>query len=179
MPGFQISTDAGNTEGPRHIIETARNHRFKLEVLEPFGSTSTGILLYLEKCTRPTPEFDQIVIHNGQDEIYRPGKSRWLPVEFTFYEVLNSGGNKNDAADKIYQWWGQTMLDIQQSSLNPAANFYKRAELAMLDGEGNAIWKYYLYDCWPLKVTPSDLSYADTELGRISVTLHYNKAEEK
>ena len=92
MPGFQISTDAGNTEGPRHIIETARNHRFKLEVLEPFGSTSTGILLYLEKCTRPTPEFDQIVIHNGQDEIYRPGKSRWLPVEFTFYEVLNRGG---------------------------------------------------------------------------------------
>jgi len=181
MPGFFISTHSGtlSTDLPIHTIETARSHRFRLEVLEPFGVGQNGILLYLEKCTRPTPEIDEVVIYNGQDEIYRPGKNRWLPIEFTFYERLNSGGTTDDAAEKIYKWWGETMINLQESSLNQTSDFYKRAELTMLNGLNETVWKYYLYDCWPAKVTPSDLAYSDSEIARISVTLRYNKAEEK
>lgn len=202
MPGFNISTGAGcdNADsrlngqaiynGSSNNIETARSHRFKLEILDPFGRSSEGgsIILNLEKCTRPTPEIDEIVLHSGQDEIYRPGKNRWNPVEFTFYERLrgapseNSNGAEsptNSVAQNIYKWWGSTMINLQASSHKPVANYYKRAELSMKDGYGNDVWTYYLYDCWPVKVTPNTLDYSNTDIARITVTLRYNKAQEK
>jgi hypothetical protein len=49
----------------------------------------------------------------------------------------------------------------------------------MLDGLGNPIWTYYLVNCWPSKITPSDLSYAMTEIADITVTLTYDRALEK
>lgn len=118
MPGFNIptppscSTDALQQDstylGPVSSVETARRHRYLLEVLEPFGTQDSGLLLFLSTCGRPTPEIDQIVIHNGQDEIYRPGKQRWGPVEFTFYEKLTPQDPPftDQAAQFIYDWWG-------------------------------------------------------------------------
>jgi len=200
MPGFNIATDKAincpandsnltNTpiyQGPSYTEETARSYRYKLEVLEPLGTTTgNGILLFLEKCTRPTPEVDEIVIHSGQDEIIRPGKNRWSPIEFTFYEKLSGaasedGGSPIDSvAEKIYEWWGSSMIDLKTSSHRPVTDYYKRAELSMKDGYGNDVWTYYLYDCWPVKVTPGNLDYADSQIARITVTLRYNKAQEQ
>jgi hypothetical protein len=135
----------------------------------------------MEKCTRPTPESDEITIHNGQDEIYRPGKNKWNPVEFTFYEKFRGqpGDFTNDAADKIYRWREETVAVLRESRLAPALVMYRNAELQMLDGVGNSAWTYFLYDCWPQKVTPSDLAYSDTDIATVSVTLRYNKAQEK
>lgn len=195
MPGFNIPPlqGAGNAcdpdsfqeeaayYGPSTTVETARKHRYKLEILEPFGTEADGILLFCEKCTRPTPEMDEITIHNGQDEIYRPGKQRWNPIEFTFYEKLrgNEGVYVDEAAERIYRWWGETMIDLQRSVHNPIANYYKRAQLQMLDGVGYPVWTYFLYDCWPQKVSPIELAYSDSDIATITVTLRYNKAQER
>lgn len=194
MPGFNIPfasechddnafQDPSVFDGPDYQVETARKYRYALDILEPFGTQSneSGILLFLEKCTRPTPEYEEITIHNGQDEIYRPGKNKWNPIEFTFYEKLSGKPNDftNQAAERIYQWWAETVADIRASRLLAAKDFYKNAELQMLDGVGNSVWTYFLYDCWPQKVTPSDLAYSDTDIATVSVTLRYNKAQEK
>ena len=48
----------------------------------------------------------------------------------------------------------------------------------MLDGEGNTIWKYELYGCWPSKVSPSDLDYKSTDISSISMTLQIDRAVE-
>jgi hypothetical protein len=147
-------------------------------LLEPFGySDSYGILLFLEKCTRPTLEVDEITIHNAQDEIYRPGKQRWSPIEFTFYEKADD--RVDEVAERIYSWWGQTMIALTRSTHNRVTNYYKSAVLQMLDGVGHPIWSYYLYDCWPQKVSPIELSYSDSDIATITVTLRFNKAEEK
>ena len=193
MPGFNIplnakcvDTDAfkesGTYVGPHNTVETARVHRYRLEILEPLQS----VVLFCEKCTRPTPEIDEIVIHNGQDEIYRPGKQRWSPIEFTFYEKLRGGdpltgiGDQTDeTAELIYKWWGETMIDLTRSAHNPVKDYYKQAQLQMLDGVGNPVWTYFIYDCWPQKVSPTDLSYSDSEIATITVTLRFNKAQER
>jgi hypothetical protein len=178
----------GPTPGPAYTIETARKHRYRLEVLEPFGSyagSGNGILLFLEKCTRPTPEIDEITIHNGQDEIYRPGKQRWGPVEFTFYETLRGGDahgigeQVDEVAERMYAWWGQSTIALTESRQGSPTDYYKRAQLQMLDGIGSPVWTYYLHDCWPQKITPIELAYSDTEIATITVTLRFNKAEEK
>ncbi len=188
MPGFNIiippSRDAcrapGFNTGPPNITETARQHRYRLEVLEPLGSQGAGLLLYLAKCTRPSVEFDEIAIHSAQDEIFRPGKIHWKAIEFTFYEKLT--GALTDLNDQcaflLYQWWADTMLNIQTSLFNPPDTYLKDAHLNMLDGNGDPVWSYLIYDCWPAKISPADLDYSNTALSTITVMLRLSKAVE-
>lgn len=191
MPGFNIPAESCLDEnafkedaaytGANHVIETSRSHRYLLEIFEPMeGKGNT--LLYLEKCTRPSPEFDEIVIHNGQDEIYRPGKNKWGPLEFIFYEVLRGnepGSFKNSVAENLYEWWAKTMIILSDSKQGKPQDFYKNAYLQLLDGVGNPVWSYKIYDCWPQKISPSQLSYSESEIATISISLRFNKAEEE
>lgn len=181
-PNIQIFDEASAYQGPGFVTETARRHRFRIDLFEPFGPISLGqpgagdIMLFVEKCTRPTPEIDEITIHNGQDEIYRPGKQRWGPVEFTFYEKVEE---RDEVAERIYDWWGRVMINLTRSGHNLPTDYYKSGQLQMLDGVGNPVWTYFLYDCWPQKVSPIELSYSDTDIATITVVLRFNKAEER
>lgn len=202
MPGFNIPfssfchdddafQEMSSYEGPTYLKETARAHRYKLEVmsgLDGLSGSGEGILLFLSKCTRPSAEIDEITIHNGQDEIYRPGKNRWRPIEFTFYEVLNDVEGPptlNVTASKIFSLWAERAVNLQTSrigSVNTDAAgtaYYTNAQLDMLNGVGNPVWTYDLYRCWPVKVVPKDLSYGDSAISETSVTLRFDKAFER
>lgn len=195
MPGFNIKFSGSCNDGPSIpgaidyigpdiYVETARVHRYALEVFTPFGTKDSGILLYLSKCTRPTPEIDEIVIHNGQDEIYRPGKNRWQPMEFTFYEVLkesdiNSPPDRSETAEMMFQLWANKAIKLARSSGFGPNDFCSDAQLDMLNGVGSSIWTYHIYRAWPIKVSPKDLNYSNSDLSEISVTMRFDKAEEK
>lgn len=191
MPGFHIPEainsclddgafrDRSAYTGPDPNMEYARRNRWLLEFMEPFGMVYDGILVYAHKCTRPTPEIDEVVIHHGQDEIYRPGKNRWNPIDFTFYE--KAPGNPptiDETASLIYKWWAKTTLVLTESRHGELRDYLKNGNLQMLDGSGKMIWEYRLYECWPMKVSPSDLDYADSNIAEITVTLRFNKAKE-
>jgi len=198
MPGFDLSgladichdhsigTPLSHSRAqPSMTTETARRYRYSFELLEPLDQES--LLLFAYKITRPSAEIDQITIHNGQSEIYRPGKNRWLPIDITFYERIfgetdagpDTGNGYDQPAELIYNWWAKTMIDITTSLHGPPSAYRKPGQVAMLDGLGNSIWVYYLSNCWPMKVSPSDLGYADTEIAEITITLSYDKATEK
>jgi hypothetical protein len=167
MPGFRIPTrDSCPGEpgtGPVHTIETARKHRYILEVCEPMGEQHAGLLLYLAKCTRPNIDIDEVTIHSGQDEIVRPGKHHWKAIEFTFYEKLRGESQLTDhCAELVWRWWAETMFRLRDSVHNPASDYLKNCQLQMLDGGGDDVWTYFLFDCWPSKVSPSDLAYSDS-----------------
>lgn len=201
MPGFSIPLESedicdgagggppGVTKGPDYAMETNRKHRYLWEIFGNNNSTGSStpsddwesLLVYAYKSGRPSIEFDEITIHSGQDEIYRPGKSRWKPVEISFYEVVdgNKGKMKSKVGEAIYEWWSNTMLNIITSSFHKPIDYLKPCVLAMLDGAGNATWRYELCDCWPQRVTPSDLSYVETEIADITVTLRFDKAVER
>ena len=203
MPGFRWIYDDGcgrgsGGDGPSPAAETARVHRYMLEILEPMGDKATGLLMYLQKCTRPGIEVDEITIHSGPDEIQRPGKMRWSPVEFTFYEVLGKGprspdspryvgggaagdaaANVNLCAKYIYEWWSRTMVDIRTGLHSAPSDYLKDAQLDMLDGDGLPVWTYALYDCWPSKVSPADLDYTNSAIGTINVTMRFSKCIER
>jgi hypothetical protein len=158
-------------EGPPYTEETARVHRYKLQVMQPIDPYAEGLLLYAYKCGRPAPEIDEITIHSGQSEIYRPGKNRWRPLEFTFYEVLDD--ECDIAARAMYNWHAQIMFNSPEYHHNPPRLYLKPVRLDMLDGTGQSYWIYEMLDCWPTKVTPSDLSYADTAIADVTVTMRF------
>ena len=179
MPGFNIE---GTLIGqPSNTVETARSHRYVFSVLEPLKD----ILVYAHKASRPTFETDVIKIHSGQDRIYRPGQHYWNPIEITIYEVVlshygSSAPNMplNNTANYLYEWWQGTMVDTLKSRQGKPRGYRKECKLEMLDGEGNTIWKYELYGCWPSKISPSDLDYKSTDISSISMTLQIDRAVE-
>jgi len=160
-------------------MEYARRHRWVINILEPLGSVRDGILIYAHKCGRPVPEVDQIKIHHGQDEIYRPGKNRWSPIDISFYEKA-PGQDKliNETAQRLYRWFAQTTIITAQSIQGDLSTYLKSTTVKMVDGAGNGIWNYFLYNSWPMKITPTELDYADTSLGEITMTLSFDKAVE-
>jgi hypothetical protein len=139
-----------------------------------------NMLFFLKNATRPTVEIDQIVVHNGQDEIYRPGKQRWSPIDLTFYEVISAKDGdsaENWAPGRIFAWWARNCLIVEES--RRAKNFAINAQLSLVDGAGTSVWTYFLYQAWPVKVAPSNLDYTSTDIGEITVTLRFSKAMEK
>jgi len=189
MPGFDVSainaqchdSDAFTTpskySGYAANVETARAHRYKFEILKPLEH----LLLYAYKAGRPSYEVDDMVIHSAQDEIYRPGKTHLKTIDISFYEYLSPMDPPftDTTASQIYKWWAESMVDITTSLHKPLDQYMFECQLDMLDGVGMPVWTYFMYDCWPLKVTPSELSYADTGIADITVTLRYSKFQEK
>lgn len=214
MPGFQIvdesrsgppqecnsraflSPDKIKTNeerySPQNTTETFRKYRYSATIygLENnnfhFGNSPT---LYLESCGRPKVELDKITIHHGQDEIYRPGKSRWSPINMTFYEAVgyNTGSNKYSwqVADAIYRWmntvvtrFGVEKQDTRYSSIQKADALYRDVLITIESGDGYKLREYYLRESWPTSITPSELSYSSNELTKIEMELSYNRAEE-
>lgn len=202
MPGFKIpinydpacANDSINisfrndlSSNPSHTIEIARAHRWIFRTLTPLDQSSgdPNILIYAFKCGRPTVEIDEIKIFRGQQEIYRPGKHRWMPIELAFYDVYEGGDSQQPesvynagVSSKLYKWWSEVTLNASTNNVNRASEIYKTGALIMQDGFGKSVWSYKLFDIWPIKVTPSDLDYSSTNLAEISVTMRYNKAEE-
>lgn len=193
MPGFNIPfNNACHDEyavdtspgyrGPAHLVETARSHRYLLQVLRPLGGENFNLdddlLLFLAKCTRPEMETDEIVIHNGKDEIYRPGKNRWRPIEFTFYEKLDEEAQRDVSAGSIFRWWARECNDIRNSRILPPSELATDSQLDLLNGAGESIYTYQLYRCWPSKVSPSGLDYSSSDICKITVTMRFDKAIE-
>ena len=193
MPGFNVvlpecfesenSSKASGYIGPSNLEDTLRSQRFRATMRSFNGNYDIGLSLL--KCSRPTPEIDEIVIYNGQEEIYRPGKHRWRPVEFTFYERLKySGRNESEHRDipvvnrYIFDLWSKEVLNFVNHGLRAPEILYKEVNLEMLSGDGNPAWSYKLYQSWPTKVTPSDLDYSASDICTTTVSMRFNKAVE-
>jgi len=173
MPGFLIDGVGNPARNPPNTVETGRRHRYLLTLLNPLED----VLIYAHKVTRPTFEAEVITVHSGQDLIYRPGKHKWNPIEMTIYDVVSSGGMDNTAS-AIYDWWRNSMIDTSNSKQFKPADYRKNCSLEMLGGDGSSLWLYQLYGCWPSKVSPSDLQYAETAIADITITLQVDRVVE-
>jgi hypothetical protein len=196
MPGFNIPSQADSTCGfsdiptnntlststlPLHTVETIRSHRYKIEVLSDFDK----ILMYAHRAQRPIIEFDRMVINNGLEEIYRPGKYRWQPITVTFYEIVDKPGDVpvNTTAETIYKWVNSAkgVADFKKSIINKPVKpdgYLRDLIISLEDGLGKSAWKYQLFDAWPMNITPDELDYSSSSIQCITLTISYNKALE-
>jgi len=172
MPGFLIDGVGDPAKNPPNTVETGRRHRYLLTLLDPLKN----VLIYAHKVTRPTFETELITVHSGQDLIYRPGKHKWNPIEMTIYDVVLE--QQDDTASAIYDWWRNSMIDVSNSKQFKPAEYRKSCSLEMLGGDGGSLWLYQLHGCWPSKVTPSDLQFAETAIADITITLQVDRVVE-
>jgi hypothetical protein len=127
------------------------------------------ITVYALKVDRPKAVIDKILVHHGQDVIYIPGKSKWEPVEVTFYETENP-----DATKALYSWlW--TVVNFNLSVLKK--EFRSEARIDMLDGGGNSTWVATLKNAWPVQISMESLDYSSSEIAKTTMTVSYDKAD--
>jgi hypothetical protein len=194
MPGFNISAGLGCNDSrgissgfapieiPDPYTETARAHRYILAVYEPLMG-ARGILVNLLKCSRPSVEIEQMVVHHGMDRIHRPGRPKWSPVETTFYEVLD-GDNINTHPDRsrtagvVYLMWARRAIAMETSSNERPTVSSATMKIDTLNGFGSSVHRFILYNTWPTKISYTDLDYSNNEISQVSITLVYDRATE-
>lgn len=176
MPGFNIC-GSGGENSPPSTVETARDHRWEINILQSaYFQFTNEILLFAHYADRPRPEIDDIKIHHGQDEIYLPGKNRWSPVDIKFYEIITN--SENSVTSRINNWL-QTVVDFRRSKIATIpANFKGICKAAQLDGDDTPVYEYQLLGCWPKKVTPSAMDYTSSKISEVTVTIVYDKCYE-
>lgn len=188
MPGFMVCGAGGPADSQ---VETARRHRYRL-IMAQAGLGE--LCVYARKISRPTPALAEIKMHYGQDEIKFAGKTSWQPIEIKFYEVIKStavGGGGGDGcsgspasnagvsavSEALYKWWAQATLNIATSTLRTV---YKgQANIMMLTGGYEVVWRYDLLGVWPSKVRAEELDYAESAISEVTVEVSFDKATER
>lgn len=188
MPGFKMpdvpeckdiqgGAGPGSSAGATIPMEVARTHRYKVEIYNVNAGTqdSSSVTFYASKVTRPILEIDRITIHHGQDEIYRPGKQRWQPVDITFYDVIEGS---SVLPSKFLCEWRKDVVNFQKSRVVGPSVLLREVQISMLDENGSEVWLYKLIGAWPMNVSPSTLAFSDSSLAETTVKISYNKLAE-
>lgn len=152
--------------------------------------TSTGAKLtvepfYVKTASRPNITFDEQEIHYLHGRMYLPGKPTFETITVTYYDVVSQAGNQPLGA--LYTWISNVYdfmsnpnawksAKMAANALGGTSSYGGEANLIMLDGCGNAIEKWTLYQCWPQAVNFGDLDYSSAEEATVELTLRYGYA---
>lgn len=161
MPGFN---NFGNKK------ELLHSHRWKIDALGDIRGTD----LFLAR-DLAIPQFKI----NTQEVLggliyYNYAKSvKWDPVDVVFYD----DGVIYGLLDK----WRKVVYD-NTTGINkhsPSGGYKKECTFSLLDGRGNPVNKYILKNAWPLSLSHSKVTYTNSEVKQVNVTLSYDYAEVK
>ncbi len=175
MPGFNIGQNQGQgTNGPSNLIETRRKHRWEFETID---TTVAGILIYLQKCSRPSFSLQEPVMHHDQEQAYFAGKQEWQPIDMAWYDTLGveSGGEKDDASKSLWDWL-YTVVNIDTAVVALPSKYKKEATLATRNNAGAVDERWRLHGCWPKEINWGDLDYTNTEIQLVEVKMRFDRA---
>ena len=178
MPGFNINNaaNAGGRRLPSATVETFRAQRWRVEFMDV--RQLDDIILYAQSCQRPGVEIDTIIIHNRQNMIRLPGKYKWNPISIKFYEtILKSAGTTTLSA--LFDYWSngrRAVVNYNTNTINQ--DFRSNIKIYLDDGEGQEQHIYTLYNAWPSKVEPSELTYTSSDISTVNVIFNYDSASE-
>ena len=173
MPGFAIGNDI-DPNGPSPVMEVARSHRWTVFVQDP---NLTGISAYARSVSEPSLEFDKMVMHHRQNEVYIPGKYRWGTINLQVYEWVD--GDENKGAELFRYWWSHIVSDTKYNALNPLNSLKRSVKIQLEDGQQNVVYSYNLSGAWPQKVDGSGFDYTSSDLKTKTVTLVFDACREE
>jgi hypothetical protein len=197
MPGFNVGrffddcNGVGLVGNPNFLgngTETARRHRFRLSVSPLAGVTDFQLIIPIacEQIDRPTLRIQSETVWNGADFSRVPLRGEYEPITATFYEIIQDSSASVSSTTEDYsltleallQWWTNASFSVQHSRSGFEAARRVDVLIEQLNGTGGTIWAYHLLRCWPHIMNPDSLSYKDSEISKIQVTLNFDKVIE-
>lgn len=165
MPGFRV-----NNLGKDANANPIPYYKYTWEIDNLFGDVMDGALIYLKEASTPSWSIDKEEVM-GASLKYKFAKS------IVFEDVKVSWYDTDGLADTIKSW-RQRVWTPQDGFKNPSE--YKRNSIIRpltFDLSGNVAWT--LYNSWPQSVKTGDLTYTDSDVKLVEVTVCYDWAEEE
>lgn len=179
MPGFQgpyASATHSDQSVPGARAETKRKHRWIFRVFwegQVAGIAESSV--YLQTAQRPHAVIEEAVMHHDEEQAYYAGKYHWEPLSLVFYDVAGLEGTP-DSSQAIYDWLN-AVVEVSQATVSAPSVYKKECQLDMTDGQGEALERWTIYNCWPIDVNWNDLDYTNTEIQTIDVSMKFDRAE--
>ena len=159
----------GRLGDPSVIIK--QKYRWTLSWSGPFGQIPSH---FVKVAARPRRETDEVELGFLNGTTWIPGKSKWVPLSVTYYDVADA------SMQSLYDWIA-TIQDFQDPATLKASE--KRGWdgtgiLTHYDGTGKEIEIWELYSAWPKEVDFGGLDTQDSDVATIDITFRYSEAKQ-
>jgi hypothetical protein len=165
MPGFKIAGYGGDAVS---TLETLRPHRWRIIQLGPI--TSQDYLLTAKELTLPQWKAEQLTVL-GAVLTYKYAKNvKWDDISVMFYDTKG-------LAAEIEKWRSLVNTDDNGILVHGSGGYKKECEFEELDGKGDAVRNIKLFGSWPNTINYGKLSYQNSELKSIDLSITYDYAK--
>jgi hypothetical protein len=166
MPGFIIGGQGG--PGPANTAEPLRNHRWAIETL---GPVSSNTLLIARDLQLPDLKLERQEVLGGL-LWYKFAKAvKWDDALVAFYDDGSIAGDIQQWIDLVYT----NAAGVQSHS--PGSGYKKTCKFNLLNGDGSTEESMMLFNAWPVSKSEGKLSYTDSQLKLVTLTLAFDWAE--
>ena len=130
-----------------------------------------GVPAYLVKtASRPSIEFEEIVLDHINVKRYIKGKGAWQPIDVTLYDPVVPSG-----AQAVMEWIRLSHESV--TGRDGYSDFYKKdVTFNMLGPVGDVVEELTLKGAWIKSATFGDLDYSSSDPAEITMTLKYDYA---
>lgn len=167
MPGFTVN---GHGSGAAAAVRPYYKYTWELDYL--FSSRylgTTSPLIYAINATLPTWVFDKDEAPGASIKYKQAKNISWNPIKISWYEVVGLAS--------ILKKWRELVWTPEEGLKDPS--IYKQpSSLRSLtfNWQKPVVWQ--LHNSWPQEVNSGDLSYSDSDMKVVTVTVEYDWATE-
>jgi len=117
-------------------------------------------------------DIDTVTIHHRQNEVYLPGKHKWLPIRLTLYT------KQKDTLKKLGELRKKTVDPETMKNKSFQSSAVSLLSIYALDGKGSKIWVWELNGAWVQKIEHPAFNYENSDLATVDVSVVYDWARE-
>lgn len=166
MPGFFIPGGDSGSESPlgkaSATQEAHRVHRWRIDQLGPLPADKLSCI-YAKSLRLPEITFDEEALQTGSSIIYKFAKYvRCDDIVVTIYDVIGA------YQAEIAKWRDQVWDAANGTKM---ANDYMDTCVFVVGDPYTNGYKIIAYNCWPKRISHGDLSYENSAIKTIELTL--------
>ena len=166
MPGFIV--DGIGSGAPGNNIETYYTYTWDIQSIFG-GSTSKPPLIYLKEMGLPTFSVGQERVKGTSLNYKYASDITWEDVKVTWYDTKGMLAVIKDWRKSVW---------TEETGIQPPNQYKKESWLRTFLPDASEINGWKLINSWPSSIRHGDLTYAQSDIKVVDVTISYDWAEE-
>lgn len=165
MPGFNIGDDS---DGPSNIVEPLRSHRWRIKKLGPIDLD--GVRIFAKDLSLPTVDIEVDEVQGATIKYKFASVVNFSEAVLTFYDT-------NDLLISLQDWLDLVYVSVGgegTGELGLADDYKDEASFELVDNEGFTEIEYRLLGAFPTKIDNSQLTYTNSNIKEITMTLQFD-----
>lgn len=175
--GVPLLSDGNPTgaAGKIGMLQPKPQYRYKVRV-RSFGGAADKVedlTRQVATVTRPTINYDPVVVDSYNSKAYYAGKHEWQPIDLTIRDDIT-----NTATKLVGRQVQKQLNHHQQTGYRAGSNYKFEMYIEMLDGGNvNVLEEWFLEGCFLASVNWGSLDYSASEPTMIEMNIRYDNAQ--